>query len=121
MVTLTINSQDRSVESWQRKGVPDLTGGQGVSDSENEEGEDEQEGEQVDWVLEYFVLKKCVLKYFLHFFNETPLFLFGWIKSSQTILSLSLGKYETVVYYESRKRDLKIRLMNEGRCDETLK
>ncbi len=26
-----------------------------------------------------------------------------------------------VVYYESRKRDLKIRLMNEGRCDERLK
>jgi hypothetical protein len=25
------------------------------------------------------------------------------------------------VYYESRKRDLKIRLMNEGRCDERLK
>ena len=22
------------------------------------------------------------------------------------------------VYYESRKRELKIRLMNEGRCDE---
>jgi hypothetical protein len=28
---------------------------------------------------------------------------------------------ETVVYYESRKRKLKIRLMNEGRCDERLK
>ena len=27
----------------------------------------------------------------------------------------------TVVYYESRKRELKIRLMNEGRCDERLK
>ncbi len=26
-----------------------------------------------------------------------------------------------VVYYESRKRELKIRLMNEGRCDERLK
>jgi hypothetical protein len=25
-----------------------------------------------------------------------------------------------VVYYESRKRELKIRLMNEGRCDERL-
>jgi hypothetical protein len=25
------------------------------------------------------------------------------------------------VYYESRKRDLQIRLMNEGRCDERLK
>ena len=25
------------------------------------------------------------------------------------------------VYYESRKRELKIRLMNEGRCDERLK
>ena len=26
-----------------------------------------------------------------------------------------------VVYYESRKKELKIRLMNEGRCDERLK
>jgi hypothetical protein len=26
-----------------------------------------------------------------------------------------------VVYYESRKRELKRRLMNEGRCDERLK
>ena len=25
-----------------------------------------------------------------------------------------------VVYYESRKRELKIRLMDEGRCDERL-
>ncbi len=25
------------------------------------------------------------------------------------------------VYYESRKRELMIRLMNEGRCDERLK
>ena len=25
------------------------------------------------------------------------------------------------VYYESRKGELKIRLMNEGRCDERLK
>ena len=25
------------------------------------------------------------------------------------------------VYYESKKRELKIRLMNEGRCDERLK
>ena len=25
-----------------------------------------------------------------------------------------------VVYYESRKREVKIRLMNEGRCDERL-
>ncbi len=28
--------------------------------------------------------------------------------------------YLEVVYYESRKRELKIRLMNEGRCDERL-
>jgi len=27
----------------------------------------------------------------------------------------------TVVYYESRNRELKISLMNEGRCDERLK
>jgi hypothetical protein len=26
-----------------------------------------------------------------------------------------------VFYYESRKRELQIRLMNEGRCDERLK
>jgi hypothetical protein len=26
-----------------------------------------------------------------------------------------------VVYYESRKRELRIRLLNEGRCDERLK
>jgi hypothetical protein len=26
-----------------------------------------------------------------------------------------------VVYYKSRKREFKIRLMNEGRCDERLK
>jgi hypothetical protein len=33
------------------------------------------------------------------------------------------GTSETVfvVYYESRKRELKIRLMNEGRCGERLK
>ncbi len=29
--------------------------------------------------------------------------------------------WTTVVYYESRKRELKIRLMNEGRCDERQK
>jgi hypothetical protein len=27
----------------------------------------------------------------------------------------------SIVYYESRKRELNIRLMNEGRCDERLK
>ncbi len=32
-----------------------------------------------------------------------------------------LLKMENVVYYESRKREVKIRLMNEGRCDERLK
>ena len=26
-----------------------------------------------------------------------------------------------IVYYESRKREIKITLMNEGRCDERLK
>jgi hypothetical protein len=34
-----------------------------------------------------------------------------WCKSARKIL----------VYYESRKRELKIRLMNEVRCDERLK
>ncbi len=27
----------------------------------------------------------------------------------------------SLVYYESSKRELKVRLMNEGRCDEKLK
>jgi hypothetical protein len=35
--------------------------------------------------------------------------------------NLELPLNFTVVYYESRKRELKIRLMNEGRCDERLK
>jgi hypothetical protein len=30
------------------------------------------------------------------------------------------GSHHNFVYYESRKRELKIRLMNEGRCDERL-
>jgi hypothetical protein len=39
---------------------------------------------------------------------------------------VSVGEGKTnnktsIVYYESRKRELKIRLMNEGRCDERLK
>jgi hypothetical protein len=29
--------------------------------------------------------------------------------------------YMSVVYYESRKREVKIRLINEGWCDERLK
>jgi hypothetical protein len=32
-----------------------------------------------------------------------------------------LSATEKVVYYESRKRDLMIRLLNEGHCDERLK
>ena len=43
-------------------------------------------------MLQYFVLKKSVLKYSWHFFNEAPLFLFGSIKSSRTLLSLSLSQ-----------------------------
>jgi hypothetical protein len=30
-------------------------------------------------------------------------------------------RVNTIVYYESRKRELKRRLINEGRCDERLK
>jgi hypothetical protein len=30
-------------------------------------------------------------------------------------------KFASVVYYESRKRELTSRLINEGRCDERLK
>jgi hypothetical protein len=30
-------------------------------------------------------------------------------------------RYTGLVYYESRKRELQVRLMNEGRCDERLK
>ena len=45
---------------------------------------------------------------------------------SATSEALSLMSYTvrfegSVVYYESRKRELKIRLMNEGRSDERLK
>ncbi len=36
-------------------------------------------------------------------------------------LSIVLINKGLVVYYESRKQELKIRLMNEGRCDERLK
>jgi hypothetical protein len=32
-----------------------------------------------------------------------------------------VGVMTLVVYYESRKRELKRRLINEGRCDERLK
>ncbi len=35
--------------------------------------------------------------------------------------TLIKGDLSFVVYYESRKREVKIRLMNEGRCDERLK
>ena len=34
--------------------------------------------------------------------------------------SLGVELENWVVYYESRKREVKIRLMNEGRCDERL-
>ncbi len=42
------------------------------------------------------------------------------------IVTVSLGDLSTndkteVVYYESRKSELKIRIMNEGRCDDRLK
>ena len=36
-------------------------------------------------------------------------------------LHTSHTQYGSVVYYESRKRDLKRRLVNEGRCDGRLK
>jgi hypothetical protein len=32
-----------------------------------------------------------------------------------------VSSWQIVVYYKSRKRELKIRLMNESRCDERLK
>ena len=40
----------------------------------------------------------------------------GLIEAVHWVVSLEL-----VVYYESRKRELKTRLMNDGRCDERLK
>ena len=46
----------------------------------------------------------------------TPHPLFIYCESSCKII---IYKYE--VYYESRKRELKRRLINEGRCDERLK
>ncbi len=36
-------------------------------------------------------------------------------------MQTELLKLQKIVYYESRKRELKIRLMNKGRCDVTLK
>jgi hypothetical protein len=46
-----------------------------------------------------------------------------WVSvgGSSYILSLYINSVKEVVYYESRKRELKIRLMNEGRYDERLK
>jgi hypothetical protein len=43
--------------------------------------------------------------------SETPLTLIIRVK----------GELKRVVLYKSRKRELKTRLMNEGRCDERLK
>jgi hypothetical protein len=40
---------------------------------------------------------------------------------TQNIFQVFGSFHEKVVYYESRKREVKIRLMNEGRCDERLK
>jgi hypothetical protein len=37
------------------------------------------------------------------------------------VLILLQGLGKNIVYYESRNRDLKMKLMNEGRCDERLK
>ena len=37
------------------------------------------------------------------------------------VCSCQMGKTFNLVYYESRKRELKRRLINEGRCDERLK
>ncbi len=44
-----------------------------------------------------------------------------WSLSETLFCPRSFICEEAVVYYESRKRELKIRLMNEGRCDERLK
>jgi hypothetical protein len=40
---------------------------------------------------------------------------------TQTEVELYLSSPVCVVYYESRKRELKTWLMNESRCDERLK
>ncbi len=45
----------------------------------------------------------------------------GQTGSGDSIFEKSLGKNTSVVHYESRKRELKIRPMNEGRSDERLK
>ena len=55
--------------------------------------------------------------------NWTPIFqVFGQLISCHLVVpedpSKCIADELEVVYYESRKRDLKIRLMNEGRCDE---
>jgi hypothetical protein len=48
-----------------------------------------------------------------------------WVPRVEIRVRLVSGLLRSVmfvvyVYYESRKRELKIRLMNEGRCDERL-
>ncbi len=43
------------------------------------------------------------------------------MKSPRDVGGLTISGNFRVVYYESRKREVKIRLMNEGRYDERLK
>jgi hypothetical protein len=43
------------------------------------------------------------------------------VKTSCCVLLCVLCETINFVYYESRKRELKRRLINEGRCDERLK
>jgi hypothetical protein len=52
-----------------------------------------------------------------------------WVEAGCLFLTLrpfpaqspDIQNHKREVYYESRKRELKRRLMNEGRCDERLK
>ncbi len=60
-------------------------------------------------VLVFYVRMEYVTTVFIP--NNTPL------PSPQLMVSFSY----VIVYYESRKREIKIRLMNEGRFDERLK
>jgi hypothetical protein len=44
----------------------------------------------------------------------------GYLRRGKRIRRREVCEWEGFVYYESRKRELKRRLINEGRCDERL-
>jgi hypothetical protein len=54
-------------------------------------------------------------------YQEGMVLPFLFAKKRQKDVSDTFNLHHSIVYYESRKRELKIRLMNEGWCDERLK